>query len=579
MLPLRPDMASLATGSCNFPTRVYENPPDLVDWLAAEMLAHGVKPEIEAFDLSMIFKAVEMERAGKIKGPLPRPVRHGREERDAGRPRGVRVLRRDAQAAGARRHLDRGRHRQGPAHAQPLVAGAGRPLPHRARGQRALDKDTLAPSNAALVAAWPSSARVRPAAGDRGRGALAPAAAGRRREVAALGTGIFGPLLGDAEVAAILGDAAQAGHGRVERALAEVEGGSASSTGGGRGDRCRRLPVSRPTSRTSPAAPPRPACRCRPWWPSCAARSAARPAGFVHWGATSQDIVDTALVLQLREALALLEGRLAGLIARWPASPTRTAAPRVARTRFQQARCRPPSGSRRRAGWRRCRATASGLAELKPRLLVVQFGGAAGNLSALGGRGVEVMEALARELGLGCPPMPWHNQRDAWPSSPAGWRWSRARSASSARTCSCWRRTRSARCARPKAAARRPCRRSRTRSSAEALVALARRNATLVGGMHQAMLHAQERDGAAWQLEWAILPDMVEATAAALAHARELARTLVVDAARMRAVLDAARGLPLAEPRASPSPAPAAGRGAGAGQAGFPGGASRPARI
>jgi 3-keto-5-aminohexanoate cleavage enzyme len=70
MLALKPDMASLATGSCNFPTRVYENAPDLVDWLAAEMLAHDVKPEIEAFDLSMIFKAVEMERAGKVKAPL-----------------------------------------------------------------------------------------------------------------------------------------------------------------------------------------------------------------------------------------------------------------------------------------------------------------------------------------------------------------------------------------------------------------------------------------------------------------------------------------------------------------------------
>ena len=70
MLSLKPDMASLATGSCNFPTRVYENAPDLVEWLAAEMLAHGVKPEIEAFDLSMIFKAVEIEKVGKIKGPL-----------------------------------------------------------------------------------------------------------------------------------------------------------------------------------------------------------------------------------------------------------------------------------------------------------------------------------------------------------------------------------------------------------------------------------------------------------------------------------------------------------------------------
>jgi 3-keto-5-aminohexanoate cleavage enzyme len=70
MLSLRPDMASLATGSVNFPTRVYDNPPDLVEWLAAEMLHHGVKPEVEAFDLSMIFQAVNLARAGKIKGPL-----------------------------------------------------------------------------------------------------------------------------------------------------------------------------------------------------------------------------------------------------------------------------------------------------------------------------------------------------------------------------------------------------------------------------------------------------------------------------------------------------------------------------
>jgi len=70
MIPLRPDMCSLSTGSCNFPTRVYENSPDLVDWLAAEMKAYRVKPEVEAFDLSMIFKAVEMRAAGAIEGPL-----------------------------------------------------------------------------------------------------------------------------------------------------------------------------------------------------------------------------------------------------------------------------------------------------------------------------------------------------------------------------------------------------------------------------------------------------------------------------------------------------------------------------
>lgn len=70
MIPLKPDMCSLSTGSCNFPTRIYENSPDLVDWLASEMLSYGVKPEIEAFDLSMIFKAVEMNVAGAIAGPL-----------------------------------------------------------------------------------------------------------------------------------------------------------------------------------------------------------------------------------------------------------------------------------------------------------------------------------------------------------------------------------------------------------------------------------------------------------------------------------------------------------------------------
>lgn len=68
MLPLRPDMASLSVGSNNFPTRVYENPPDLVDWLAKEMLVHDVKPEIEAFDLSHILKAREMAEKGQLAG-------------------------------------------------------------------------------------------------------------------------------------------------------------------------------------------------------------------------------------------------------------------------------------------------------------------------------------------------------------------------------------------------------------------------------------------------------------------------------------------------------------------------------
>lgn len=70
MLKHKPDMASLSTGSCNFPTRVYENPPELIDTLAKQMIKYNIKPEVEAFDLSMIFQAVNMVNNNEIKAPL-----------------------------------------------------------------------------------------------------------------------------------------------------------------------------------------------------------------------------------------------------------------------------------------------------------------------------------------------------------------------------------------------------------------------------------------------------------------------------------------------------------------------------
>jgi len=70
MLPLKPDMASLSVGSNNFPNRVYENSPQLVDWLASEMLKYDIKPEIEAFDLSHILQAVNMSKDGRLAAPL-----------------------------------------------------------------------------------------------------------------------------------------------------------------------------------------------------------------------------------------------------------------------------------------------------------------------------------------------------------------------------------------------------------------------------------------------------------------------------------------------------------------------------
>lgn len=152
MLPLSPDMASLSVGSNNFPTRVYENPPDLVDWLAGEMRTYNVTPEIEAFDLSHIHQAVAMHRDGRLPRKLyiqfvmgvknAMPV-----DRDVFDYyiRTVERLAPDAEwcAAGIGRH-------QLEVNEWCIAAGG-----HTRTGLEdnvRLDRDTLAPSNAALVA-------------------------------------------------------------------------------------------------------------------------------------------------------------------------------------------------------------------------------------------------------------------------------------------------------------------------------------------------------------------------------------------------------------------------------------------
>ena len=152
MLSLAPDMASLSVGSNNFPTRVYENPPDLVEWLAAEMTAHGVTPEIEAFDLSHIHQAVAMSRAGKLPGRLyvqfVMGVRNAMPaDRDV-----FDYYRATLERLAPGTPVVRGRDRASPDRAQRVVDRGRRSRSHRARGQRAgWTGDTLAPSNAALV--------------------------------------------------------------------------------------------------------------------------------------------------------------------------------------------------------------------------------------------------------------------------------------------------------------------------------------------------------------------------------------------------------------------------------------------
>ncbi|SDI01805.1 3-keto-5-aminohexanoate cleavage protein [Alloyangia pacifica] len=152
MLPLKPDMASLSVGSNNFPTRVYENPPDLVEWLASEMKTYGVKPEIEAFDLSHIYQAKAMAERGELVGtPYVQFVMGVKNSMPAVKRvfdyyvETVKVLfGEDAPwcAAGIGRHQ---------IELNEWAAAAGGHLRTGLEDNIRLDRHTLAPSNAALV--------------------------------------------------------------------------------------------------------------------------------------------------------------------------------------------------------------------------------------------------------------------------------------------------------------------------------------------------------------------------------------------------------------------------------------------
>ena len=273
-------------------------------------------------------------------------------------------------------------------------------------------------------------------------------------------------------------------------------------------------------------------------------------ATHVHWGATSQDILDTALALVLREALDLFDTQLAALnealadLARDHAETLM-----LARTRMQQAA--PTAFGLKVAGWRaplvRHRRR---LSEIRPRLLAVQLGGAAGTLAPLGDKGPEVRMKLAAELGLADSALPWHVQRDALAEF-AGWL--------SGLTGSLGKlgldiglmaqsevgEVRESGEAGKGGSSTLPQKSNPVGS--EVLVTLARFNAHQVGAVHQAMVQDGERSGSAWSLEWLTLPNMVLAASGAVRHANAIAANLVVDTGRMHANIDATHGLCLAE--------------------------------
>lgn len=273
-------------------------------------------------------------------------------------------------------------------------------------------------------------------------------------------------------------------------------------------------------------------------------------ADYVHWGATSQDIMDSARVLQVKAALGNLESKLESVIRNLSQLADRHRHTLMAgRTHSQQAL--PITFGFKVAGWLapliRHRKR---LAELSPRVLVVQFGGAVGTLAALGRSGSQVQEALAAELGLNLPPIPWHTQRDTM-AELAGWlsmlNGSLAKMAQDvillaqsevSELNESGDSTRGGSSTMPQ---------KNNPIASELIITAARTNASLLASMHQAQVQEHERGTHGWQMEWLILPQMFKLTAAALNKTLFLSQNLAVDEVRMGENVAASNGLMLAE--------------------------------
>jgi 3-carboxy-cis,cis-muconate cycloisomerase len=276
----------------------------------------------------------------------------------------------------------------------------------------------------------------------------------------------------------------------------------------------------------------------------------AEVAPYVHWGATTQDIMDTALVLQTREALTLLEQTLRGVINNLAELARQHRHTLMAgRTHSQQAL--PIPFGLKVAGWiAPLLRHRQRLAQLKPRLLVLQLGGAAGTLASLGEMGLTVQNGLAEELGLAIPALPWHTQRDAL-AELAGWLALVSGSlAKLAQDIILLAQTEVAEVTESVDFGRGGSSTMPQKNNpviSEVIIATARANAGLVATMHQALIQEHERATHGWQVEWLTLPQMFALTAAALDKTLFLSQNLVVDSARMRANVAASLGLMMAE--------------------------------
>ena len=271
---------------------------------------------------------------------------------------------------------------------------------------------------------------------------------------------------------------------------------------------------------------------------------------YLHWGATTQDIMDTATVLQIRDGIAIVEADLAALDKTLSALSLRHRTTAMAgRTHLQHAL--PVTFGHKTAVWlSMIRRHRERLSQLKPRVLVGQFAGAAGTLASLGGEGLAVHDALMADLGLGAPSMTWHSARDSMAEIVLFLGLVTASLAKIATDVVLMMQTEIGEVFEPfvqgrGASSTMP--QKRNPISCELIIAIAKAVRQHAGLMLDAMLADHERATGPWHLEWIAIPESFIASASALQQARFMLDGLIVDAPRMRRNLDITGGLIVAE--------------------------------
>jgi 3-carboxy-cis,cis-muconate cycloisomerase len=279
-------------------------------------------------------------------------------------------------------------------------------------------------------------------------------------------------------------------------------------------------------------------------------RAAGAAGAYTHWGATTQDIMDTATVLQIGAGLALIRADLLALIAALGEQAERYRGCVMAgRTHLQHAL--PVTFGLKCAIWLQpMLAHVERIDQLRPRVSFVQFGGAAGTLASLGAQGLAVIEGLAAELGLAAPAAPWHVGRDGVAEAVGVLGLLCGSLAKIATDIILLAQTEVGEVSEPYVAGRggsSTMPQKRNPIASEYILASGRAVQALVPLMQGAMMQDHERATGPWQAEPLALPQAFVLTHGALLQAVDIARGMVVDTARMRRNLDATGGLIVAE--------------------------------